>query len=155
MEVSRRQFVKATAVSLAMAAAGMGAMGAFGPQGGPAPQGNPLAPPPQAAPAAAAGWACGCGHTGNTGKFCAGCGKPKPAPAAGWSCPCGHTGNTGKFCAECGKPQPAADGRTCPDSLCHRSTSSRPLLDLEYLENAMLKVPDTDTTQRNSRQLLQ
>ena len=28
--------------------------------------------------------------------------------------------------------------------------TSHPLLDLEYLENAMLKVPDTDTTQRNS-----
>ena len=95
--------------------AGMGAMGAFGPQGGmAASQGNPLAPPQAAAPAAAAGWACGCGQTGNTGKFCAGCGKPRPAPAAaGWSCACGHTGNTGKFCAECGKPQPAADGWAC------------------------------------------
>ena len=91
--------------------AGMGAMGAFGPQGGAAPTGNPLAPP-QAAPAAA-GWACSCGQTGNTGKFCAGCGKPQPAPAVGWSCPCGHTGNTGKFCAECGKPRPSADGWTC------------------------------------------
>jgi membrane protease subunit (stomatin/prohibitin family) len=26
--------------------------------------------------------------------------------AAGWACACGHTGNTGKFCAECGKPAP-------------------------------------------------
>jgi membrane protease subunit (stomatin/prohibitin family) len=23
-----------------------------------------------------------------------------------WICPCGHSGNTGKFCAECGKPKP-------------------------------------------------
>ena len=87
--------------------AGMGAMGAFGPQGGMgAPQGNPLAPPPQAPPAAA-GWACSCGQAGNTGKFCAGCGKPQPAPAGAWSCSCGHAGNTGKFCANCGKPKPA------------------------------------------------
>ena len=97
--------------------AGMGAMGAFGPQGGAAPQGNPLAGGAavggMAAGGAAAGWACGCGHSGNTGKFCAGCGKPKPAPAAGWSCPCGHTGNTGRFCAECGKPQPSAEGWRC------------------------------------------
>jgi len=49
----------------------------------------------------AAGWACACGHSGNTGKFCAECGKPNPA--AGWTCACGHAGNTGKFCAECGK----------------------------------------------------
>jgi len=59
----------------------------------------------------AAGWTCPCGHAGNTGKFCANCGKP--APAAGWTCSCGHAGNTGKFCAECGKPAPAA-GWTCP-----------------------------------------
>jgi len=63
----------------------------------------------QAAPQAA-GWACSCGHMGNTGKFCADCGKPQPA--AGWTCACGQAGNTGKFCAECGKPQPAA-GWTC------------------------------------------
>jgi membrane protease subunit (stomatin/prohibitin family) len=60
----------------------------------------------------AAGWACSCGKAGNTGKFCAECGKPMPAPAASWTCPCGHAGNTGKFCAECGKPMPAA-GWTC------------------------------------------
>jgi membrane protease subunit (stomatin/prohibitin family) len=62
--------------------------------------------------AAAAGWTCSCGKAGNTGKFCADCGKPMPAPAASWTCSCGHTGNTGKFCAECGKPAPAA-GWTC------------------------------------------
>jgi membrane protease subunit (stomatin/prohibitin family) len=59
------------------------------------------------APAAsAAGWACSCGHMGNTGKFCAECGKPQPSAVAGaWDCPCGHKGNTGKFCAECGAPK--------------------------------------------------
>ena len=97
--------------------AGAGAMGAFGPAGGQAPQGNPLAPqqspqPPQQQ-AATGGWNCSCGQTGNMGKFCAGCGKPKPAPAGSWNCSCGQSGNTGKFCANCGKPQPAADGWQC------------------------------------------
>ena len=97
--------------------AGAGAMGAFGPAGGQAPQGNPLAPqqspqPPQQQ-AATGGWSCSCGQTGNMGKFCAGCGKPKPAPAGSWNCSCGQSGNTGKFCANCGKPQPAADGWQC------------------------------------------
>jgi len=68
------------------------------------------AAPQQAPGAAAAGWTCACGHSGNTGKFCGECGKPQPA--AGWTCACGHSGNTGKFCAECGKPQPTA-GWTC------------------------------------------
>jgi len=48
-------------------------------------------------------WNCSCGRKGNTGKFCAECGKPAPVE---WTCDCGHTGNTGKFCAECGKPAP-------------------------------------------------
>jgi len=26
--------------------------------------------------------------------------------ASGWTCSCGHAGNTGKFCADCGKPAP-------------------------------------------------
>ena len=59
----------------------------------------------QAAPAAG-GWTCSCGHSGNTGKFCSECGKPKPAEATAWTCSCGHSGNTGKFCSECGKPRP-------------------------------------------------
>ncbi len=70
----------------------------------------------QAAKAAQSGWTCACGQTGNSGKFCAGCGKPKPAPAESWTCSCGAT-VTGKFCPECGaaKPTaPAADGWTCP-----------------------------------------
>ena len=62
--------------------------------------------PQQAAPAAPAGWSCSCGATGNTGKFCAECGKPQPAPAEGWTCSCG-TVNKGKFCMNCGKPKPA------------------------------------------------
>lgn len=67
----------------------------------------------QPAPAASAGWTCTCGQSGNTGKFCAGCGKPQPAPAENWQCPCGATA-TGKFCPECGKPKPAdTAGWTC------------------------------------------
>lgn len=69
----------------------------------------------QPAPTAPTGWTCACGQTGNTGKFCAGCGAPKPAPAASWTCSCGATA-TGKFCPECGKPKPtapAADSWTC------------------------------------------
>ena len=61
----------------------------------------------QAAPAAA-GWTCACGQAGNTGKFCANCGKPAPAPANEWTCECGAK-NTGKFCSNCGKPAPASE----------------------------------------------
>ncbi|GHS86789.1 virion core protein [Synergistales bacterium] len=56
--------------------------------------------------AANIGWTCSCGHAGNTGKFCAECGKPLPTPTEGWTCACGAV-NQGKFCAECGKPKPA------------------------------------------------
>ena len=66
----------------------------------------------QSAQATAAGWICSCGQSGNTGKFCAGCGKAKPEPTEGWTCKCGHV-NKGKFCAECGNPKPADDGWTC------------------------------------------
>ena len=59
----------------------------------------------QAAAPAAAGWACKCGQTGITGKFCPECGSPKPADVAGWTCKCGAV-NKGKFCAECGSPKP-------------------------------------------------
>ena len=61
----------------------------------------------QSAPAAQ-GWACSCGQTGNTGNFCANCGKPAPAPTGNWTCRCGAV-NTGKFCSECGAPAPAAE----------------------------------------------
>lgn len=57
------------------------------------------------------GWKCSCGHEGNTGKFCAECGKPKPV-ADEWKCSCGAT-NTGKFCAECGKPKPVSGEWKC------------------------------------------
>ncbi len=69
-------------------------------------QAQQAAPAPAApAQAAPAGWTCSCGATGNTGKFCAQCGKPKPVEDSGWTCSCGAT-NKGKFCAECGKPRP-------------------------------------------------
>lgn len=71
-------------------------------------------PAPAPAPAAPAGWTCGCGQTGNQGKFCMGCGaaKPEPKPVDSWKCSCGATA-TGKFCTECGAPKPAEDGWTC------------------------------------------
>ena len=50
-------------------------------------------------------WKCECGETGNAGKFCMNCGKPKPAEN-GWTCSCG-TVNKGKFCMNCGSPKPA------------------------------------------------
>ena len=62
--------------------------------------------------AAAAGWTCSCGHTGNTGKFCAECGKPRPEAPAVWVCSCGAK-NSGKFCSECGRPRPAAKCANC------------------------------------------
>ena len=66
----------------------------------------------QAAAGAAAGeWTCSCGQTGNTGKFCMGCGRPKPEQNS-WKCVCG-TINTGKFCSECGKPRPENTAWTC------------------------------------------
>ena len=61
----------------------------------------------QAAPAAAPavqGWTCSCGQAGNTGKFCANCGKPAPVSANEWTCSCGAV-NKGKFCSNCGKPR--------------------------------------------------
>lgn len=60
---------------------------------------------PGTAPQAAGGWTCSCGAQGNTGRFCAECGKPKPSDN-GWTCSCGAV-NKGKFCTECGKPKPA------------------------------------------------
>ena len=65
---------------------------------------------PQSAPAS--GWTCSCGHTGNTGKFCAECGQPKPAAPTVWVCSCGAK-NSGKFCSECGKPKPAGKCPNC------------------------------------------
>lgn len=48
-----------------------------------------------------AGWTCECGHSGNTGKFCSECGKPKKSsfcPECGKEVPAGS-----KFCPSCGK----------------------------------------------------
>ena len=59
------------------------------------------------------GWSCPeCGQNGNTGKFCANCGKPQPTGGDGWTCVCGAT-NTGKFCTECGKAKP--EGLVCKE----------------------------------------
>ena len=69
-------------------------------------------PPAQPAQPSQQGWNCPCGHAGNTGKFCADCGKPVPVSSE-WTCPCGHAGNTGKFCADCGKPAPVSSEWTC------------------------------------------
>lgn len=61
--------------------------------------------PQNASAPQAAGWACTCGKTGNTGKFCTECGTPQPTEN-GWTCECG-TLNKGKFCQNCGKKKPA------------------------------------------------
>ena len=82
----------------------MGAMGTFGPQGNAGGAVNPFPAQTQQGQSTE-GWTCACGHTGNTGKFCAECGKPRPIPE-GWTCTCGAV-NQGNFCTECGKPRPA------------------------------------------------
>ena len=82
----------------------MGAMGTFGPQGNAGGAVNPFPAQTQQGQNTE-GWTCACGHAGNTGKFCAECGKPRPIPA-GWTCTCGAV-NQGNFCTECGKPRPA------------------------------------------------
>jgi len=122
-DIAMGMAAEASADALRMAAANEGgagaAMGLFGMQmAGQAGAGmyqqaaqqlaHQTPPAPAQAPqaAAAAGWTCACGETGNTGKFCRNCGQPKPAPAQGWTCSCGAV-NQGKFCTECGKPKPA------------------------------------------------
>ena len=67
-------------------------------------------PAPPAAPAS--GWTCACGQSGNTGKFCTACGKPRPEAPTVWVCSCGAK-NSGKFCSECGKPKPAGKCPNC------------------------------------------
>ena len=77
------------------------AMGQQQPQQ-PVQQQAPIAPAPAQAASPVNGWACACGHTGNTAKFCMECGKPKSEDNSnGWQCSCGVV-NKGKFCAECG-----------------------------------------------------
>ena len=65
---------------------------------------NQAAMKQQAQAGQATGWACACGHAGNTGKFCEECGAKKPED--GWKCACGNV-NKGKFCPECGAKKPA------------------------------------------------
>ena len=98
-------------MNMAGAAGGMNAQNLFAMGQQQAPVQNPVSAQP-----ASGGWDCACGHRGNTGKFCAECGKPMPAAQTGdtWTCSCGKSGNTGKFCAECGKPKPSDAGWTCP-----------------------------------------
>lgn len=64
-------------------------------------------PAPQSAPVQ--GWSCACGASGNTGKFCRECGKPKPAGAPLYRCDkCGwepaDPKHPPKFCPQCGDP---------------------------------------------------
>ena len=95
--------MRAAAENTSGAMAGFMGMGMASQAGGMNPQAlYQMGAQQQAAPQQQ-GWTCSCGHSGNSGKFCAECGKP--SPAAGWTCSCGHAGNTGKFCAECGKPR--------------------------------------------------
>jgi len=110
-------------LGMAQQAGGMNAQSLFGMerQTAPAPQNQYAAAPgggfgtagqPAAPLSKSADWACFCGHTGNTGKFCTECAAPIPR-ADSWTCTCGHSGNTGKFCSECAKPKSQADSWTC------------------------------------------
>ncbi|MBQ9632647.1 MAG: SPFH domain-containing protein, partial [Lachnospiraceae bacterium] len=89
-------------MNMAAQAGGMNAGALY--QMGAAGQQAPQNAAPQATAAQAGGWTCSCGATGNTGKFCSTCGKPRPQSDS-WTCSCG-TENTGKFCQNCGKPRP-------------------------------------------------
>ena len=94
-------------MNMAAQAGGMNAQQLFqmGQQAAPA-QNTAPAPQVSASPVSS-GWVCGCGQTGNTGKFCSECGKERPA-ADGWTCACGAR-NKGKFCSECGAKKPAGE----------------------------------------------
>ncbi|MDR0464267.1 MAG: SPFH domain-containing protein [Treponema sp.] len=95
--------MRAAAENTAGAMAGFMGMGMASQAGGMNPQALYQMGAQQQAASQQQGWTCSCGHSGNSGKFCAECGKP--SLAADWTCSCGHAGNTGKFCAECGKPR--------------------------------------------------
>lgn len=69
----------------------------------------------QAPSAPSNAWDCECGNKGNTGKFCAQCGKERPvkSPDGGsWTCSCGAK-NTGKFCTSCGAQMSATPTYKC------------------------------------------
>jgi membrane protease subunit (stomatin/prohibitin family) len=134
---AQSEAMRTAAGNTAGAMTGFMGMGMAGAAGGMNPQAlfqmgqNQAASAAPATPAAAVapsgalpnGWACSCGHAGNTGKFCAECGKPQPVSIT-WDCACGHKGNTGKFCAECGKPMPVSGGAW--DCACgHKGNSGK------------------------------
>ena len=96
-----------TGMNMAANAGGINAQNLFAMGQQQAPQ-QPYQQTPQMQPQsqAASGWTCGCGASGNPGKFCMNCGQPKPQESGFWTCSCGAR-NKGKFCQECGKPKPA------------------------------------------------
>ena len=67
--------------------------------------------------AAASGWTCSCGKTGNEGNFCSNCGKKKPAPEGTWTCKCGNV-STGKFCSNCGTAKPTDNSADSGEWFC-------------------------------------
>lgn len=100
---------------------GMGALGGFfgmnmGMQAGGANPTELFAMGASAANRSASGWTCTCGKTGNAGKFCPDCGRPRPNGAPTYRCnKCGWTPqdptHPPKFCPECGDPFDASDLR--------------------------------------------
>ena len=93
---------------MGMQMAGAAGSGMYGQMAEQARAAQPLGP--EAKPES---WTCSCGQTGNTGKFCMSCGKPKEMPPAAktWDCACGQKGNTGKFCMELRSAQASGVGR--------------------------------------------
>lgn len=62
-------------------------------------------------------WACSCGKSCITSRFCPECGAPKPAQPLGslWNCACGCRNISSKFCPDCGQPRPEAPAAwDCP-----------------------------------------